>query len=73
MRKIVIERAPALFLVPCGDLRCMGEEHDLTSAVMRALHSGQTSFRGEDECRGSVGPAACGRVLRFEASAAYRP
>jgi hypothetical protein len=61
-----------LFLVPCGDPRCTGDEHDLTAAVMRALHGRETSFRGQDDCTGSVGPSACPRVLRFEAAATYR-
>ncbi len=71
-RRIVIEHAPALFLVPCGDPRCSGEEHDLTHEMMRALERHQTTFHGDDECRGSVGPGACSRVLRFDAVAAYR-
>jgi hypothetical protein len=72
-RRIVVERAPALFLVPCGDPRCGGDEHDLTSEVMRALRYGETSFHGEDECRGSLGMGACSRVLRFNAVARYQP
>jgi hypothetical protein len=72
-RRVVIDRAPALFLVPCGDPRCADGEHDLTTSVMRALRIGETSFHGEDECRGSVGSSACSRVLRFDAVAEYRP
>jgi hypothetical protein len=71
-RHVVVEHAPALFLVPCGDPRCAGEEHDLTRMVMHALRSQETSFRGEDGCTGSVGPNPCSRVLRFEGSATYR-
>jgi hypothetical protein len=72
-RRIVVDSAPALFLVPCGDPRCTGDEHDLTANVMQALRSQETSFRGEDACGGSVGPGACSRVLEFHAVAAYRP
>jgi hypothetical protein len=71
-RRVVVDRAPALFLVPCGDPRCEGEDHDLTSAVMRALRSHEGTFRGEDECTGSVGPSPCARIVRFEAVATYR-
>jgi len=71
-RRIVIERAPALFLVPCGDLRCSGGEHDLTADVIKALRSGVTSFHGEDACGGSLPLGRCTRVLRFEAVATYR-
>jgi hypothetical protein len=72
-RRIVVERAPALFLVPCGDPRCGGDEHDLTSNVMSALRYRETSFQGEDECRGSLGLGTCSRVLKFTAIATYQP
>jgi len=72
-RRVVVDQAPALFLVPCGDPRCADGEHDLTATVMRALRSHETSFRGTDECRGSVGPSACSRVLSFDATAEYGP
>jgi hypothetical protein len=72
-RHVVVGRAPAIFLIPCGDPRCTDGEHDLTSVVMRALRTRETSFRGEDECRGMVGTSAsaCTRMLRFEGTAAY--
>jgi hypothetical protein len=70
-RHVVVDRAPSLFLVACGDPRCIDGEHDLTATVMRALRSRETVFHGEDECRGSLGPSACSRVLRFEATAHY--
>src|SRR5690349_8276100 len=38
LRRIVVERAPALFLVPCGDPRCTDGGHDVTSHIMNALH-----------------------------------
>jgi len=71
-RRVVIDCAPALFLVPCGDPRCIDGEHDLTTDVMRALRSRGTSFHGEEGCRGSVGPSACSRVLHFDVIADYR-
>jgi hypothetical protein len=67
----VIDRAPALFLLPCGEPRCSDGEHDLTSSVLHALRSRETRFHGEDVCTGSVGPSPCSRVLRYEALAAY--
>jgi hypothetical protein len=70
-RRIVVDRPPALFLVPCSDPRCMGDEHDLTADVMRALRSRETAFHGEDACGGTVGPGVCSRVLRFDALATY--
>jgi hypothetical protein len=71
-RHVVVGRAPALFLVPCGDHGCKGREHDLTEKIMRGLRAGETSFRGEDSCQGIV-PDGCLRVLRFEAVATYAP
>jgi hypothetical protein len=70
-RRVVVETAPALFLVPCGDPRCMGGEHDLTSVVMSALRSRRTAFQGEDHCCGLIGAGPCSRVLRFDGVAAY--
>ncbi len=72
-RRVVVDRAPALFLSPCGDPRCVDGGHDLTNVVMRALRCRETSFQGEDKCSGSLGSSACSRVLRFEAIAVYRP
>jgi hypothetical protein len=71
-RRVVIEQAPALFLVPCGDSRCSDGEHDLTAMVMKALRNHETSFHGEDPCLGTVGASSCSRVIRFDASAEYR-
>jgi hypothetical protein len=71
-RRIVVANAPALFLVPCGDPRCTGGEHDLTTQVMSALRAGQTSFKGQDECTGTLGSSVCLRVLRFGGNAEYR-
>jgi hypothetical protein len=72
-RRVVVDRAPALFLLPCGDPRCEGGEHDLTTMVMHALRARETTFRGSDECTGALGPSPCARVVRFEATAKYRP
>jgi len=38
-RRVVVDSAPALFLLPCGDSRCADGEHDLTTTVMRALRA----------------------------------
>jgi len=73
LRRVMVDHAPALFLVPCGDPKCAGQEHDLTAEVLRALRSQETTFHGEDVCPGSRAPGGCSRVLRFEAVASYRP
>ena len=72
-RRIVVDRAPALFVLPCGDPKCEGGGHDLTSTVMQALRARASSFRGSDACMGALGPSPCARVVRFEATAKYRP
>jgi hypothetical protein len=73
IRRIVVDRAPALFLVSCQDPRCVDGEHDVTAAIMRSLRAREISFHGDDECRGSVGTGLCSRVLHFVAVAEYRP
>ncbi len=72
VRIVVVERAPALFVIPCGDPACSSEGFDLTTSIMRELHAGKTSFTVEDECYGQVGSNRCGRVLRATGTATYR-
>lgn len=71
VRRVVVEVAPALFLIPCGEDRCDGG-HDVTTAVLGALGRHERTFDGSDPCRGSVGPDPCGRVVRFHAIAKYQ-
>jgi hypothetical protein len=71
IRRFVVGSAHALFLVPCGDPRCVDGEHDLTYSVMHALRARETSFHGSDDCAGSIGSSVCARVLRFEGAAEY--
>jgi hypothetical protein len=71
VRRVVVDCAPALFLVACADPRCAEGEHDLTSSVMQALRKRQTSFEGTDECQGSVGPSNCARIVHFDGVATY--
>lgn len=71
VRRIVIAHAAALFEIPCSDPGCKDGGHDLTDRIMRALRAHQTSFDGEDVCRGNVGSSECGRVLRYVATASF--
>jgi hypothetical protein len=71
-RPIVIDHAPALFFVPCGDGSCREGGHDITADVLRQLRAGAADFSGEDACRGQVGSAECRRELRWHATAEYR-
>jgi hypothetical protein len=71
IRRVLVDTAPALFLVPCGDPRCTNGEHDLTRSVLHSLRAGETSFRGSDDCTGSIGSSPCLRVLHFDGTAEY--
>jgi hypothetical protein len=71
-RHVVVESAPALFVVPCHDSRCKDGGHDLTARILSALKSKQARFEGEDACAGVVGSAACSRVLDYIGVATYQ-
>jgi len=71
VRRIVVQHAPALFVLLCGDARCKDGGHDITAAVMRALRAGETRFEGQDVCTGSVGTGRCPRLLHFVGIATY--
>lgn len=73
-RRIVVGRAPALFVLPCLDSSCRDGGHDLTHAILRGLRGGETRFIGSDVCHGvlgSLGTAECGRVLNYVVEATY--
>ena len=70
-RHVVVERAPALFVVACGDKDCEDGGHDITNEVMRSLRAGQTLTEGEHACDGKTGSAQCTRRIRYEIAAPY--
>lgn len=72
IRRVIVERAPALFLIPCGDARCTDGGHDITRAIMRALRNHETTFEDSDACSGSTGTSPCTRVLHVSGVAEYR-
>jgi hypothetical protein len=72
VRRIVVERAPALFVLPCHDAACKGGGHDVTHEIMRSLREKQERFTGEHACGGSVGSAECHRVLIYVGIATYK-
>ena len=72
VRHVVVDRAPALFYIPCGDPACKDGGHDVTSPLMRGLTSHETHFECEDACSGSIGTAPCGRIVRVIASPTYQ-
>ncbi|MBI4957576.1 MAG: hypothetical protein HY908_36560 [Myxococcales bacterium] len=71
VRLVVVDSAPALFVLPCGDSSCRDGGHDLTDGVLRSLAAGKTRFELEDGCLGNVGSSTCGRVLRVVGLATY--
>jgi hypothetical protein len=68
----IVDSAPALFMLPCGDPVCKEGGHDLTTQIMRGLLAGTVKFEVEDVCAGDVGTARCGRILKVTAIATYR-
>jgi hypothetical protein len=71
VRIVIIDRAPALFIVPCGDSECREGGHDITGEVMDRLRQGIAEFVVEDKCFGNVRDVACGRIVRVLAAATY--
>jgi hypothetical protein len=71
IRHIVVDRAPALFDIPCCDRGCQGGGHDVTRLVIQALSRGTQHFEGSDRCSGSVRDRNCNFELKFVADATY--
>ncbi len=72
IRRVVVEHAPALFIIPCGESSCRDGGHDITRAVLRGLEQKSTTYEGDDPCSGQTGTAPCSRVLVFTAHATYK-
>ncbi|HEX3343703.1 MAG TPA: hypothetical protein VHS09_03980 [Polyangiaceae bacterium] len=72
VRLVVVDSAPALFSLPCGDHACRDGGHELTDAVLRALGAGEKRIELEDACHGTVGTIPCGAVMHVVVTATYR-
>ncbi len=72
IRRIVVQHAAALFVVPCHDSSCDSGGHDVTNEILRALREHKTRFEGQDACRGVTGSANCQRIMHYVATATYR-
>ena len=70
-RHVVVARAPALFVLPCGDPDCRGGGHDMTESLMRKLREGALEFVVEHECGGDVRGALCDRLVRIRGAPSY--
>lgn len=72
IKHIIVERAPALFVLACGDDRCTEGGHDVTSEVLHILRARLRSGDGESVCPGTIGSAPCNRRVQHEVSATYK-
>lgn len=73
VRHVIVARAPALFEMKCGNRDCKEGGHDITHELVRELRSGKTRIEGSDPCHGNVGSSRCAYVVRYVATATYRP
>ena len=72
-RHIVVGRAPALFVIACGDPACRDGGYDITYELLRGLKTGAKEVHVHDACHGQTGTANCGRELDCTAFADYGP
>lgn len=73
IKRIAIEHAPAVFMIPCGEPRCKHGSYDLTRPILSALQRQESRIEATDTCMGDVGTSQCGRVLHCVAVAEYAP
>ncbi|MDB4975623.1 MAG: hypothetical protein JWN48_3964 [Myxococcaceae bacterium] len=73
VKHVIVARAPALFIIPCGDSTCQDGGHDITPYLMSAFRRKLTTFEGEDSCGGTSGSAQCSRSIRYTLNAEYAP
>jgi hypothetical protein len=73
IKRIALEHAPSVFMIPCGELRCRRGSYDLTDSILTALRRGESRVEVTDTCMGEVGSSTCGRVMRCVAVAEYAP
>ncbi|GAC1353173.1 MAG: hypothetical protein NVS3B20_21480 [Polyangiales bacterium] len=71
VRRVVVDRAPALFVIPCGDRACKEGGHDVTFEVMRALRAGHTHFEGNHTCSGNIGTGSCNTTVHYVGTARF--
>jgi hypothetical protein len=71
VRIVLVDRAPALFVLPCGDTDCRDGGHDVTNEVLDRLRHGIGKFTVEDKCFGNVRDVACGRIVHVHATATF--
>jgi hypothetical protein len=72
IRRVVVEHAPALFVIPCSDRECKEGGHDVTEPILAALVAKKEAFDGRDACAGQVATGPCGLTMRYRATATYK-
>jgi hypothetical protein len=72
VRRVVVDRAPALFDMPCNDRSCKEGGHDLTRPILLELRRGSTRFEGSHACEGQIGSSRCQMILHYVGHATYR-
>jgi hypothetical protein len=72
IQHVIVDRAAALFLIPCSDTRCREGGHDITRELILALNRGVETVEGNSLCRGEINNDECGRELTYSATASYR-
>lgn len=73
IKRIAVENAPSVFMIPCGEPRCKRGSYDLTEPILSGLRRGEHRVEATDRCMGDVGSAMCGRVLHCVAVAEHAP
>lgn len=71
VRHVVVDRAPALFVIPCAERACRDGGHDVTRRVLRALRSGKTEYSSRHRCDGQVRGEDCPLELSVVVEASY--
>ena len=72
-RVVVVQRAPALFWVPCANKDCQHGGYEITHPVLTALKQKKTTFTGSAHCSGETAAGGrCEGELQYEGVATYR-
>jgi hypothetical protein len=71
VRHVVVDRAPALFILPCGDPDCRDGGHDVTEPLLSRMRENAVDFVVEHECAGVARGARCDRVTRLHGAATF--
>ena len=72
-RVVVVQRAPALFWVPCANKDCKHGGYEITRPVLDALKAHKTTFTGSAHCSGETANGdRCNGELQYEGTATFR-